>query len=211
VRIVCISDTHRLHKKLSIPECDVLVHAGDIGVEDNIKHLIDFNTWLESLDYIPHKVVIPGNHDLEVESSPLTAKAMMQGKGIHFLIDEEVIIDGVKFYGSPWQPWFHDWAWNEQRGEPLRRIWAKIPTDTDVLITHGPPYGILDEVIYGGKSVGCEELRKRVLEVQPKLHIFGHIHEGYGYFSEGKTQYVNASILSHDGPLNPPQVIELDV
>lgn len=210
MRLVCISDTHRQHRKLVLPEGDVLIHAGDIGVEDHIRHLIDFNAWLKTLPF-KHKIVIPGNHDLIVEESPLTARAMMRDEGIHFLIDDEVVIDGVKFYGSPWQPWFHDWAWNAERGEPLKRIWAKIPDDTDVLITHGPPFGVLDEVIYGNKSVGCEELRKRVLEVQPKVHVFGHIHEGYGYFSEGKTQYVNASILSHSGPLNPPQVVDFDV
>jgi Icc-related predicted phosphoesterase len=206
LKIVCISDTHRLHRQLKMPEGDILIHAGDIGCERGFDPLIDLNEWFKLLPY-EHKIVIPGNHDFAIENSPLTAKALLNKAEL--LIDEECIINGVKYWGSPCTPFFHDWAWNEQRGEPLKRIWAKIPMDTDVLITHGPPYGILDEVIYGGKNVGCEELRKRVLEVQPKVHVFGHIHEGYGYFSEGKTQYVNASILSHGAGLNLPQVIEI--
>ena len=208
MRLVCISDTHRKHRQLKLPPGDILIHAGDIGIEDSLTRLTEFSKWIDSLPY-PHKIIIPGNHDLAIEASPLTARALLKGPGVHFLIDEEVVIDGVKFYGSPWQPWFHDWAWNAQRGEVLRKIWAKIPDDTDVLVTHGPPFGILDEVIYGGKSVGCEELRKRVLVVKPKVHIFGHIHEGYGFFSEGGVDYINAAILSHDGPLNPPQVIDV--
>jgi len=92
-----------------------------------------------------------------------------------------VIIEGVKFYGSPWQPRFFDWAFNLDRGEEIKKKWDLIPMDTDVLITHGPPYGILD-LTHEGEKVGCEELMKAVLRVQPKIHIFGHIHEAYGEY-----------------------------
>ena len=94
----------------------------------------------------------------------------------HYLCDESLTLDGVKFYGSPWQPRFFDWAFNKDRGAPLKAIWDKIPLDTDVLITHGPPHGILD-LTFDKIKAGCEELLLAVQRIKPKVHVFGHIHE----------------------------------
>ncbi|HNC99840.1 MAG TPA: metallophosphoesterase, partial [Myxococcota bacterium] len=112
-------------------------------------------------------------------------------------------------WGSPWQPRFFDWAFNLDRGEPLRRVWQKIPDGIDILVTHGPPKGILDRVQRGGE-VGCEELREALRRVRPRLHVFGHIHEAYGQLHLDGTHFVNAASCNLDyRPVNPPVVVEL--
>jgi Icc-related predicted phosphoesterase len=128
---------------------------------------------------------------------------------MYYLLDEELELEGLKFYGSPYQPEFCNWAFNLPRGPQLARKWAKIPDDTDVLITHGPPGGILDRVA-GGELVGCNDLRKRVKEINPKLHVFGHIHEAYGWHWEDKTIFVNAANCDLGyNPINKPVVVEI--
>ncbi|MFN8395634.1 MAG: metallophosphoesterase [Bacteroidia bacterium] len=112
-----------------------------------------------------------------------------------YLNDSGVEIEGVKIWGSPIQPWFFDWAFNRQRGADIAKHWALIPEDTDILVTHGPPYGILDRTD-DGKLVGCEELIKVVERIRPKIHVFGHIHEAHGSLIKDGTHYVNASILN---------------
>ena len=116
----------------------------------------------------------------------------------------------MKFWGSPWQPWFYDWAFNLNRGHDIKQKWDLIEHDVDVLITHGPPYGILDKTIHEQTHVGCEELKKCVLRLKPKLHVFGHIHEGYGTYRMGDTVFINACILNvHYQPVNKPIIVEL--
>jgi Icc-related predicted phosphoesterase len=131
-------------------------------------------------------------------------------KGLHYLQDSGVEINGVKFWGSPWQPWFHDWAFNLKTSTQLRSKWNLIPTDTDVLLTHGPPFGILDRTQRTGESVGCHELLLAVRRVSPKLHVFGHIHEGYGMKQVGETLFANASTCTLQyRPTNSPVVVDL--
>ncbi len=188
MKIVAISDTHALHRHLSIPDGDVLVHAGDITRKGDLPELADFNEWLGSL---PHqdKIVIAGNHDLCFEQEPEIARDTLSN--CIYLQDEEIIISGIKFYGSPWQPWFHNWAFNLQKGEQLRQKWDLIPADTQILITHAPPYQIGDR-LKQGNCVGCEELLDAVKRIKPQIHIFGHIHEGYGKIETHETQFINA-------------------
>eukprot|EP00540_Astrosyne_radiata_P007710 CAMPEP_0116831184 /NCGR_PEP_ID=MMETSP0418-20121206/5196_1 /TAXON_ID=1158023 /ORGANISM="Astrosyne radiata, Strain 13vi08-1A" /LENGTH=244 /DNA_ID=CAMNT_0004460407 /DNA_START=78 /DNA_END=812 /DNA_ORIENTATION=+ len=114
-----------------------------------------------------------------------------------YLMDSSVILDGgITVYGAPWQPFFFDWAFNLTRGMPLREVWSNIPNDTDVLVTHGPPLGRGDLCSHGS-VVGCLDLMQEVQErVKPRLHIFGHVHEGYGTTFDGTTLYVNASNLN---------------
>lgn len=208
MKLVCISDTHGHHRRLTLPDGDVLVHAGDLSRgRGSIDQVQDFNNWLGELPY-KHKVVIPGNHDFPFERDLPLMRSMMTN--CHLLVDEEVVIDGIKFYGSPWQPWFHSWAYNLPRGEKLAAVWANIPDDTDVLITHGPPKDILDMTYWDQISVGCEELAKRVVEVSPKVHVFGHIHEGYGELEYGGIKFINASSCTLQyQPLNPPIVVNI--
>jgi len=205
MRIVCISDTHGMIGMLDMPRGDVLIHAGDLSSRGRL------NEELQKLAAFPHKhkLVIAGNHDWCFERD---IADVVIPDGVTYLCDEETIIDGVKFYGSPWQPEFGRWAFNLPRGPALADKWAQIPEDTDVLITHGPPEGILDEVLYpAGEHVGCADLLERVRIVRPKLHVFGHIHESYGVDFGEDTTFINASICTRKYfPENPPIVFTLN-
>ena len=209
MKLVCISDTHGHHRSLTLPEGDVLLHAGDFHRDhNNTDEIEDFNEWLGSLDYT-HKVIIAGNHDFCLEWLP--AYNQKKITNAVYLRDSSVEIEGFKIYGSPWTPRFFDWAFNQDRGQESAERWAKIPDDTDILITHGPPHGILDRVYNKGDHLGCEELRKRVDDLTLKLHVFGHIHAGYGDMFCEKTRYVNASACNERySPTQEPIVVELN-
>lgn len=212
MRLVCISDTHSLEWKMTseVPDGDILLHAGDImnsGYDST--NIIDFCRWYSAFPH-KHKIFIAGNHDRMFERNPELARGIVSNyPNITYLQDESVTVEGLKIYGSPWQPEFCNWAFNLDRGADLKRVWDKIPEDTDVLITHGPPMGILDLVQYDKIHVGCEELLPRIKKIKPMLHLFGHIHETYGVFVEDETTYVNASIctLRYD-PINKPIVFD---
>lgn len=212
LKLILISDTHNLHDNLEMPDGDILLFGGDMADRGTLDEVADFNRYLGELPH-KHKVIICGNHDFPFERQPAEAQALITNA--IYLQDEAVTIEGIKFYGSPWSPWFHNWAFNLHRGEPLREKWELIPEDTDVLITHGPPMGILDKT-WAGQHVGCEELTPRVQAIQPKLHLFGHIHEAAGHQRIDGTLYVNGSMAP--GPLskwrkkvNRPVVVEFDV
>jgi Icc-related predicted phosphoesterase len=211
MRIICISDTHNRIGKVDIPDGDVLVHAGDSTMMGRPEEIGKFAAYLEALPH-KYKVVIAGNHDWLFETRPTTARKLIEDAGAIYLQDEAVTIMGHKFYGAPWQPWFQNWAFNVARGKALAAKWALIPTDTDVLITHGPPFGILDQVD-GGEHLGCVDLRTAVDRVNPLLHVFGHIHDGYGLDARrelARTNFVNASICDESyQPVNSP--IEIDL
>lgn len=183
---------------MSIPDGDVLVHAGDFTMQGRAAEINEFNEQLARLPH-KHKVVIAGNHDIGFETHSEDARALLTNAT--YLEDSGVEIEGVKFWGSPWQPQFFDWAFNLERGEALKEKWQKIPEDTDVLITHGPPRMILDMAPREGRlavaNVGCDDLREEILErIKPKYHIFGHIHEGYGWRKVEGITFINASILN---------------
>ena len=201
MKLIAITDTHGLHRSLEIPNGDVLIHAGDLTRHGTLDDVRDFNDFLGTLPH-PHKIVIAGNHDFCFESNREACEEIMTS--CIYLQDQEVVIDGVKFYGSPWQPWFYDWAFNLQRGPEIRAKWELIPEDTDVLITHGPPYGFGD-LTTRGKNVGCTDLLETVERIKPAFHIFGHIHEGHGINSNETTTFINASICDHlFQAVNPP-------
>ena len=207
MKLIFISDTHDLELKEPISSGNVLVHSGNICGEDSPNVVKRFNEWMESLPH-SHKIVIAGNHELIFERETDLARSLMTN--VTYLEDEEVVIDGIKFYGSPWQPWFYDWAFNLPKGELLRKKWNLIPEDTDILITHGPPYSILNRNDWGNEQKGCEELLKRVMEIKLKVHAFGHIHEDYGSKKVDKTLFVNASICTvYYEPINKPIVVEI--
>jgi predicted phosphodiesterase len=198
MRLVCISDTHDQHAELRVPDGDVLIHAGDATRRGSERALRAFDAWLGSLPH-RHKLLVAGNHDFGFQRD---ADAASWITCAHYL-------DGVRFYGSPWQPWFHDWAFNLPRGQALRAVWDRIPPDTDVLITHSPPHGVLDRTIHG-EAVGCEELARAVARVRPRVHVFGHIHEGYGVLEQDGTRFVNASSCDvRYRPVQPPIVVDL--
>ena len=205
MRLVLISDTHGQHERLEIPDGDVLIHAGDLTTHGQISELPAFNDFLRGLPH-RHKLVVAGNHDFCFEEQP-QACAEILNQAI-YLQDEAVTLDGVRYYGSPWQPRFFDWAFNLDRGAPLRAKWDLIPPDTDVLITHGPPWGHGD-LNSEGERVGCRDLWEVVQRVRPRLHIFGHIHEGYGLTRTALITFANASNCNlRYRPVNPPLVFD---
>lgn len=219
MRICCISDTHNQLSKIKLPEGDLLVHAGDWTMQGRLQEIAQFAFDLRNVvDKFPlGAVVVAGNHDFLAEKEPATTRMLLQHPKITYLHDESVTIKGIKFYGSPYTPWFFDWAFNLERGGEIRRKWELIPDDTDVLVTHGPPAKILD-TIPKGNGVGCEDLWKRLTEVRPKLCIFGHIHHSYGVMEyswfdngfNGSTGFVNASICTEQyKPTNDPIVVDL--
>lgn len=206
MRIVCVSDTHGRGRDVDVPDGDVLVHAGDLSGMGSLKQIEQEADWLRALPH-PTKVVIAGNHDFAFQQDASAARALMEG--LVYLEDRETTIDGVRFYGSPWQPWFHDWAFNLDRGEPIRAKWDLIPAGIDVLVTHGPPSAILDRTT-SGHQVGCEELLVAVARVRPRVHVFGHIHEAYGVVDRDGTRFVNASTCDFRyRPVHPPIVVDL--
>lgn len=206
MRIVALSDTHGYHHQLDIPDGDILLHSGDLTNRGTLREVEEFSTFLSQLPH-RHKVVIAGNHDFCFEREPEEAAEALTD--CIYLRDESVEIEGLKIYGSPWQPEFFDWAFNLPRGEPLAEKWRQIPDDTDILLTHGPPMGCLDKTDRGVLA-GCEALAERLQELNVRLHIFGHIHEAYGHLQLGKTQHYNASILQHlERRLEKPWVIDL--
>ncbi|MCE9584539.1 MAG: metallophosphatase domain-containing protein [Planctomycetes bacterium] len=210
-RIVCISDTHNHHSAVRLPPGDVLVHAGDVSGMGRPHEIESFSAWLGAQPFA-HKVVIAGNHDWLFERDPAQAREILSKgcPGVVYLQDSGVEIRGLKFWGSPWQPEFCGWAFNIVRREDLAKKWALIPADTDVLLTHGPPRGILDRTM-SGDEVGCDALAAEVgSRVRPRLHVFGHIHEAYGMVERGGVTHVNASICTLAyRPTNRPVVREL--
>jgi Icc-related predicted phosphoesterase len=203
-RITFISDTHTKHEKLTgfLKGGDMLIHAGDLTSRGYITEIENFMKWYDNINNYDTKVFIAGNHDFGFQDENQKLRGLLTGyKNIDYLEDELMMVgedydNMVKIWGSPWQPEFHNWAFNLPRGEKIKEKWDMIPVDTDILITHGPPMGKLDYVPYDSINVGCEELMRRVSEIKPKIHVFGHIHEGHGYVFDGTTHYINAANLN---------------
>jgi Icc-related predicted phosphoesterase len=206
MRIVCISDTHNKHDKLKLPKGDILVHAGDFTMKGSIAEIGAFNYWLKEQDF-KYKIVIAGNHDFLFESNSLLAQTLLTN--CIYLENTGTYIEGVKFWGSPVTPRFHDWAFNAERGKHISFFWDLIDKDTDFLITHGPPYGIMDRT-FRGEDVGCEMLTEKIRNLNIKYHLFGHIHESYGIKNINGTTFINACSLNRKYEIeNEPIIIDI--
>lgn len=234
MKIIGMSDSHNRHNKYpSLPACDVFIHAGDWSGQGLESETRNFAKWLNKQP-AKHKIIVPGNHEKEFEYYlPLSRNWILEEcPDAIILIEEQVVIDGIKFYGSPITPWFYNWAWNRARGDKsdtfyyngkmgtrpaIKPHWDAIPDDTNVLITHGPPYGILDELHYvdgtpKGEFVGCDDLMNRIKEVKPDLHLFGHIHYHGGQQKHvDGTSFYNISLCDETySPTNGFTVIEYE-
>lgn len=194
MKIVAISDTHGLHHSLKLPKGDLLIHAGDVSRRGLPLEIDSFLKWFSAQDF-KYKIFIAGNHDYFFEKKAAAKIAEVIPENVIYLNDTNIVIEGIKIHGSPVQPWFYDWAFNRKRGAEIDKHWQLIPNDTDILITHGPPYGKLDKVV-NGELVGCKMLAKKIEEVKPKKAIFGHIHEAYGELIENEVHYINASVVN---------------
>jgi len=212
-KITVISDTHGKHSQITrdLPGGDILIHAGDFMNSGYYKtEAVEFFNWFDAIPNYDTKVFIAGNHDRIMQDDPDWAQGYLTGyKTIDYLQDDELGVyhddlngegseDNIRIYGSPWQPEFHNWAFNLPRnGDSLKYVWDAIPTQTDILVTHGPAFGFLDIPGFGiPHNVGCELLRLRIDELRPKIHICGHIHGSAGYYFNGHTHFFNASVLN---------------
>jgi len=234
MRIVCISDTHGLHTIMeqfkSLPEGDILIHAGDCTNVGKPHEVTEFVHWFQNVKGFDTKIFIAGNHDFAFEKvnephhngdfdwfKNLMNEENLSQSDVVYLQDNEFVIESpefskpLKIYGSPWQPEFYNWAFNLPRnGWELELKWKDIPEDTDILITHGPPHGIRD-FTPANLQVGCEILRFHVENrIKPSIHVFGHIHHAYGAVQQDETMYVNASICTERYlPSNKPIIIDI--
>ena len=218
MKIVILSDTHGLHKSLVVPEGDVLIHCGDFCNSGELEDVIYFNTWLGQLKH-KHKIVIAGNHDFFMEQERDTGKSLLTNAT--YLENSGVTIEGINFWGSPYCPKFMHWAFMYLPSQMYDKVWANVPINTDVLITHTPPKKILDELPFSSTGnnpfVGDSGLKKRIEELPNLLlHCFGHIHNSYGTLESVRTEsrvplvYVNASICDEDyNPVNKPIVVKI--
>jgi len=176
-----ISDTHSNQGQLVIPEgVDMVIHSGDASnYKDpyrNEPELRAFIDWFATLP-IPVKIFVPGNHDTSLEKG-LINRDLIESRGIHLLINEEKTIEGLRFWGSPFTPRYGDWSYMKDRGT-INRIWETIPDGIDVVVTHGPPYGVLDATLRRDNQYdlcGDSALFKAIARVNPALMCFGHIH-----------------------------------
>ena len=181
-------------------QIDVLIVAGDVFDTMNPPNYArtlyyNFLTKLEKT-HCRHTIIIGGNHDFLLEKNPSIFRALLEEyPGLIYLENEATTIEGIKIWGSPVTPFFFNWAFNEQRGEAIRKFWKAIPDDVDILVTHGPPLGYGDRT-ERGELVGCKDLLDIVKEIKPKYHTFGHIHEGYGLYENDATTFINASIVN---------------
>eukprot|EP01134_Creolimax_fragrantissima_P003772 CFRG3772T1 len=226
VRVVVISDTHS-RPVCDLPAGDIIIHAGDFTMCGDTKEVTEFAEWFAGLNY-KHKIVVAGNHEItfdiegyeqlwrekhKMKRDQRKIKAsLVNMEGITYLEDGAVMFYGYKFWGSPWQPKFAEWAFQRKRGKSLKTIWDSIPADVDILITHSPPVG-LGDLTTRAERVGCVDLLYAVqMQIKPMYHLFGHVHEGYGMWSDGTTVFANASTCnSRYNIANSPIVFDLPV
>lgn len=210
MKFVVISDTHSKHHFIKLPKGDILIHAGDISQKGKKEEVMDFLQWFGKQNFT-YKIFIAGNHDFFFEKASQQEITETIPQDIIYLNESGIDINGIKIWGSPITPWFFNWAFNRKRGAEIRKHWENIPTDVDILITHGPVYGFLD-IISNEEHVGCQDLLRRVLIVKPKIHICGHIHESYGQITRSGIQFINASQVNELYNLsNRPIVFDLPV
>jgi len=211
MRLVAISDTHCKHKKVSIPDGDILICSGDFTGVGRVREIADFNTWLGKL---PHsiKICCSGNHDFLFETDCSLAKNLLSNAV--YLQNEMYETGGLKFWGSPVTPTFLNWAFMLNRGPDILCHWKKVPEGIDVLITHGPPFSVLDTIYPNSEDyLGCEDMYDQIVNrIKPRVHIFGHIH-GCGGRVENRhgIKFCNASICDEEyNPTHKPIIIEID-
>lgn len=229
MKIVAISDTHNQHDQIIIPECDILIHAGDATYEGSYRECMSFLFWMQGQNQCKHKIFVPGNHDFYFQKSDYIQNIP---SGITVLIDKAITIEGIKIYGTPWSPFFYDWAFNglelrnqgyNYKGGPgpcspddkhplLSEKFNMIPDDTNIVICHGPPrIGKLDLVERTQEYVGSTELLKNIRRLPNFIAgFYGHIHSGYGSIKDKTGTHYNVSVCTEKyKPTNPVTIIEI--
>ena len=225
MKLEAISDTHNKHEELKIKGADILVCAGDFSFKGTEEEAKNFLEWFKNQNH-KHKILVPGNHDLYVErEGNAWVNDFCDENNIHLLINDFTIIDGIKFWGTPITPRFsYGWAWNRDRSKKkaedrFRRgvldagfigdYWEMIPTDTDVIVSHGPCRGILDKTRQGTNQ-GCDLLKEKVFQIKPKLFISGHIHEDRGIESHEGIQFANVASCCRDYKIQETMIFDIN-
>lgn len=212
MRLCFTSDFHGCLPE--IENCDILFICGDICPFWNHDILYqklwlgtEFSNWVWELHDRNIKILlIAGNHDNIFEKTPLLIPKLP----VYYLENSGVELNGLKIWGSPYSTKFGNWSFMDTNTN-LTKIWKKIPENTDILLTHGPPYGILDWTVYGNEHAGSQSLKDRVFEIKPKIHAFGHIHEGNGVYNSDGVMFINASHMNiYYKAVNKPYYLELE-
>lgn len=226
MKIVAISDVHGKWDKLNISECDLLISVGDYSFRGETHMIIDFHKWLNKQP-ATHIISIQGNHEVGVERNFAAAKelAEMACPRVKFVSHELVEIEGIKIFCSAWSPEFHRWAYNAARspedalnmGLPyIKELWNDIPIDCDIVATHTPCHGLLDQVYYVDgitpkEQVGCWHLLEKFMQTNAKMHIAGHIHSGHGFKEFNGKHFYNVAICGETYAVDyEPTIIELE-
>jgi Icc-related predicted phosphoesterase len=190
MKIMFLSDTHGRHLEITelygeLPYVDIIVHSGDCTRYGEFEETDLFMNWF-SKQNAKHKVLVAGNHDFVLQQMDRRNWLLANNYGVTYLEDSFINIDGIGIYGSPWSPVFGMWAFMKHRNAELDEVWQKVPTDgsVDLLVTHTPRYGRFDVSVRGNYNVGCEMLANRINDINPKVHVFGHIHECGGMIKE---------------------------
>ncbi len=214
MKVVFISDTHSKHNELDFSKSiynniDTIIHCGDFS--HNINQYYNFMNWFSKLPF-KNKILIPGNHDELIQTNESMFYMYCKELGIHGLIDDKVVIDGINFYGTPWTPIFCNWAYMKD-DNLLKRYWDNIPKDTNILITHGPAYGVLDKITCNKHkkiSVGSKTLSSVISSLKElKIHSFGHIHESSGVIVKNNVICINATSVDSNYNILPPIIQEI--
>ena len=190
ISICIIADTHRQHRELRIPPCDLLIHCGDMcSFQKNDRETLeDIDAWFAET---PAKrvVCIGGNHDF------LLHHREFRFSHAEYLCDRTIVVDGLTIHGSPWCPDLSGFAFYLP-SDDLAAKWRDIPSATDILVTHTPPHGILDLPSSGSPHLGCPHLRRELERIRPRVHAFGHVHASRGERHENDTSFYNAAVVS---------------
>lgn len=234
MKLVFISDTHGKHDQVTVPECDILFHTGDWTGLGHKHEVEDFAKWLNKQTQCKHIVVIPGNHEEKFEKCLLGSDKDPSSKTwfldhcprVHLLIHESLELEGLKIFGSPWTPYFFNWAWNAGRTiteashtfKPfIGDLWKDIPNDTQILLTHGPCAGVLDDALdYGTgriEHVGCSELSKKMRDLKDlRIHAFGHLHlNGGKIVVDEDKMYINSAICDDSYRAHDHRKVIIDI
>ena len=210
MRITHISDSHSNHDKVIIEKTDILIHSGDITYfsKKGMQEVVNFLDWFYKQD-AKYKIFIGGNHDIDLEKEEAFFRSVMP-PGVIYLNDESVDIEGIKIWGSPYTPRFYDWAFNVDRGEAIQKHWDKIPEGTNIVVTHGPPMGVLDN------DIGCRDLLNTIYKIKPDVCLFGHCHVGYGHevrdVNGKRMDFYNSALVGDNYKIkNKPHDFELVV
>ena len=218
MRIVVIGCTHGQTMHHDIPDGDVLIHTGDFCAHGTFEDMMRFEVWFAKQPH-KHKIFIAGNHDGALDpiyNTGLSLKTVIDERLI-YLEDSSVIIDGVKFYGTPWTPEFNRWHFMKERDSAaMQAVRDAIPNDTDILISHGPPFGKLGGVCprlndpHLTIDVGCKMLTEAIKRVKPKYALYSHVHCGHGQYHLDDTMCVNVSTCTEEYiASNPPYIFEI--